>query len=173
MPRRFRFSISLRIYTIIGLSFCGLIGLAVVQAGNLAASLKEQRQSELRHLAEVAVGIAREEYDIAVRDHSSDDLARKTAAARISKLRYGNGDYFWINDLAPRMIMHPAKPELNGQDLADIMADSAIALTVDGIAARLQGVVGRKDKSSTLLKFDPSGDAAKFIRDLAERREVA
>jgi methyl-accepting chemotaxis protein len=117
--RRFRFSVSLRIYTIIGLSFCGLIGLAVIEANNLKASLKQQRQSELSHLAQVAVGIAREEHDIAVRDHSSDDLARKSAVTRISKLRYGNGDYFWINDLQPRMIMHPAKPELNGQDLTD------------------------------------------------------
>src|ERR1035437_278327 len=117
--RRLRFSVSLRIYTIIGLSFCGLIGLAIMHANNLKASLKQQRQSELSHLAQVAVGIAREEYDIAVRDHSSDDLARKSAAARISKMRYGNGDYFWINDLGPRMIMHPAKPELNGQDLTD------------------------------------------------------
>ena len=117
--RRLRFSVSLRIYTIIGLSFCGLIGLAIMQANNLKASLKQQRQSELSHLAQVAVGIAREEFDIAVRDHYSDDLARKSAAARISKMRYGNGDYFWINDLGPRMIMHPAKPELNGQDLTD------------------------------------------------------
>jgi methyl-accepting chemotaxis protein len=117
--RRLRFSIGLRIYSIIGLSFCGLAGLAVMQANNLGDSLKQQRQSELSHLAQLALGIAREEYDIAVRDHLPDDLARKTAAARISKLRYGNGDYFWINDLGPRMVMHPIKPELNGQDLSN------------------------------------------------------
>ena len=118
--RGFRFSVSLRIYSIIGLSFCGLIGLAVMQAGNLKVSLKQQRQSELRHLTEIAVGIAREEYDAAIRDRSSEQIAKKLAAERISKLRYGNGDYFWINDLVPRMIMHAAKPELNGQDLAEI-----------------------------------------------------
>ncbi len=115
-----RFSIGLRIYSIIGLSFCGLIGLAVMQAGNLADSLKKQRQDELSHLTQVALSIAREEHDAAVRDHSAVDVAQKNAAARISKLRYGNDDYFWINDLTPRMIMHPAKPELNGQDLAGI-----------------------------------------------------
>jgi methyl-accepting chemotaxis protein len=114
-----RFSIGLRIYSIIGLSFCGLIGLAVMQAGNLAASLKQQRENELSHLTQLALSIAREEFDTAVRDHSPEDLARKTAAARIAKLRYGNGDYFWINDLGPRMIMHPLKPELNGQDLTE------------------------------------------------------
>src|SRR5512146_2566858 len=36
---------------------------------------------------------------------------------RLRMLRYGADDYFWINDLHPRMIMHPIKPELNGQDL--------------------------------------------------------
>ena len=119
MPR-FRFSVGLRIYSILGLCFCGLIGLAAMQANNLADSLKQQRKSELSHLAQLALGIAREEYDAAVRDHSPDEIARKTAAARISKLRYGNDDYFRINDLKPRMIMHPAKPELNGQDVANI-----------------------------------------------------
>lgn len=117
MIKRFRFSVGLRIYSIIGLSFCGLVGLAVMQANNLANSLKEQRELELSHLAQIALGIAREEYDVSGRDRASDDLARKRAADRISKLRYGNGDYFWINDLGPRMIMHPIKPELNGQDL--------------------------------------------------------
>jgi signal transduction histidine kinase len=115
----FRFSIKLRIYSIIGLSFCGLVGLAAMQTSNLADSLKQQRENELSHLTQLALSIAREEHDAAVRDHSSDDLARKAAAARISKLRYGNDDYFWINDLGPRMIMHPLKPELNGQDLTD------------------------------------------------------
>jgi hypothetical protein len=55
--------------------------LAAMQANNLADSLKQQRQSELSHLAQVAQGIAREEYDAAVRDHSPDELARKTADA--------------------------------------------------------------------------------------------
>jgi methyl-accepting chemotaxis protein len=126
-----RFSIGLRIYSIIGLSFCGLIGLAIMQAGNLSSSLKEQRQNELSHLAQLALSIAREEYDAAVRDHSSEDLARKAAAARISKLRYGNGDYFWINDLGPRMIMHPLKPELNGQDLSDNKDPNGLRLFVE------------------------------------------
>jgi methyl-accepting chemotaxis protein len=51
--QRFRFSLGLRIYSIIGLSFCSLIGLAAMQANNLADSLKQQRQSELSHLAQL------------------------------------------------------------------------------------------------------------------------
>jgi len=39
----------------------------------------------------------------------------------ISELRYGSDakDYFWINDMHPKMVMHPIKPALNGQDLSD------------------------------------------------------
>jgi methyl-accepting chemotaxis protein len=133
LMRRVRFSVGLRIYSIIGLSFCGLIGLAAMQAGNLAVSLKQQRQDELSHLTQLALGIAHEEYDASVQDHTSDDRARKTAAARISKLRYGNGDYFWINDLGPRMIMHPAKPELNGQDLTETKDPNGKRLFVEAV----------------------------------------
>ena len=114
-----RFSIKLRIYSIIGLSFCGLIGLAAMQVGNLESSLRDQRKNELSHLAETALSIVRDEYDTSQRDHTSVELAQKQAAERIGKLRYGNGDYFWINDLTPRMIMHPLKPELDGQDLSN------------------------------------------------------
>ncbi len=115
---RLRISIGLRLYSIIGLSFCALAGLAWMQLSTLDGSLRQQRQSELTHLAQLALGIAREEYDAAQRDKSPDEIARKTAAARIAKLRYGNNDYFWINDMAPRMVMHPLKPELDGQDLS-------------------------------------------------------
>jgi methyl-accepting chemotaxis protein len=73
--KRMRFSIGMRIYSIIGLSFCGLIGLATMQAGNLADSLKQQRQNELSHLTEVALSIAREEYDASVRDHCRHPLS--------------------------------------------------------------------------------------------------
>ncbi|UFZ01477.1 cache domain-containing protein [Bradyrhizobium ontarionense] len=114
-----RFSLALRIYAIIGLSFCGLAGLAATQSQNLATALKEQRQSELSHLAQTALSIAREEYDTIARDKVAPEAAQKMAAERIGKLRYGSGDYFWINDMVPKMVMHPVKPELNGQALAD------------------------------------------------------
>lgn len=114
-----RFSVKIRIYSIIGLSFCGLLGLAFVQVGNLSASLRAQRQAELSHLVQSALTIAKAEHDRARRDNIPDAAARVKAAETIGRLRYGNGDYFWINDLHPRMVMHPIKPELNGQDLSD------------------------------------------------------
>ena len=35
----------------------------------------------------------------------------------LRNVRYDGKEYFWINDFQPRMVMHPIKPELEGQDL--------------------------------------------------------
>jgi PAS domain S-box-containing protein len=46
--------------------------------------------------------------------------AQAKAAAAVRALRYGPEakDYFWITDLAPRMIVHPYRPDLDGKDLS-------------------------------------------------------
>jgi methyl-accepting chemotaxis protein len=44
--------------------------------------------------------------------------AQRLARENLRSLRYGKNDYFWINDLSGRMLMHPITPELEGQDLS-------------------------------------------------------
>jgi methyl-accepting chemotaxis protein len=120
-----------KIYALIGLSFIGLLGIAFLDSRELASSLKQQKQIELKHLAELALGMVKEEHaasqkgDIAVAD------AQKRAMTRVAALRYGNNDYFWINDMQPRMVMHPMKPELNGSDLSANKDPNGKALFVD------------------------------------------
>ena len=48
------------------------------------------------------------------------DQAQALAIDHIRGLRYGQDfkDYFWINDMQPRMIMHPYRPDLEGQDIS-------------------------------------------------------
>ncbi|MEA3307296.1 MAG: DUF294 nucleotidyltransferase-like domain-containing protein [Elusimicrobiota bacterium] len=47
--------------------------------------------------------------------------AQRKAISAIKNLRYGDEgkDYFWITDLHPNMIMHPYRPDMDGQDLSD------------------------------------------------------
>jgi PAS domain S-box-containing protein len=51
----------------------------------------------------------------------SGEEARKHAIAQIKNLHYGSEmkDYFWINDMHPRMVVHPYRPDLNGKDLSN------------------------------------------------------
>src|SRR3984893_10938010 len=134
-PHRFGMTVGRKIYALIGLRFIGLLGIAILDSRELASSLKQQKQIELKHLAELAIGIVKEEHaasqkgDIAVAD------AQKRAMARLAALRYGNNDYFWINDMQPRMVMHPIKPEMNGSDLSTYKDPNGKTLFVDFVEA--------------------------------------
>ena len=37
----------------------------------------------------------------------------------IKELRYNEKEYFWINDINLKMIMHPINPKLDNQDLSE------------------------------------------------------
>jgi methyl-accepting chemotaxis protein len=115
----FRFTIGNKIYLVIGLAFVGFLGVMLFTMRDLQVSLEKQKTSELKHLTEIALGIAKEEHEQAQKGGVSDEEARKRAAARIGLLRYGQNDYFWINDMHPRMVMHPMQPQLNGKDLTE------------------------------------------------------
>lgn len=50
------------------------------------------------------------------------------AREAISQLRYDKQEYFWINDVQPRVVMHPTRPELNGKDVSDLKDPNGLAL---------------------------------------------
>ncbi|MCK4660729.1 MAG: cache domain-containing protein [Phycisphaerae bacterium] len=68
-------------------------------------------------------------------DESLGDLQARQARAKeiIKTIRYGpeSKDYFWINDIQPRMVMHPYKPELDGKDLSQNADPNGKRLFVD------------------------------------------
>jgi methyl-accepting chemotaxis protein len=131
MVRRARMTVGRRIYALICLSFIGLLGVTLLESRELASSLDQQKQIELRHLGDVALGIIKEEHAAVQKSGVSDADAQKRAMARIGALRYGNNDYFWINDLHPKMVMHPIKPEMNGNDLSSYKDPNGKLLFVD------------------------------------------
>ncbi len=47
--------------------------------------------------------------------------AQSLAIEQIKNLHYGQElkDYFWLNDMTPRMIIHPYRTDLNGKDLSN------------------------------------------------------
>ena len=57
-------------------------------------------------------------------EESNGLLSRKEAQAaaidNLRRLRYGPElkDYFWINDMHPRIVMHPYRPDLEGKDIS-------------------------------------------------------
>ncbi|MBN1371324.1 MAG: cache domain-containing protein [Anaerolineaceae bacterium] len=63
----------------------------------------------------------------------SREQAQAMAITRIEALRYGDEgkDYFWIQDMQPRMIMHPYRADLNGQDLRNFTDPRGVPIFVE------------------------------------------
>jgi methyl-accepting chemotaxis protein len=131
MTNRLRMTIGRKIYALIGLCFAGLLGTTVLDSSELSSGLREQKQIELKHLTELALGIVKEEYAAAQKGDVAVADAQKRALARVAALRYGSNDYFWVNDMQPRMVMHPMKPEMNGNDISAFKDPNGKTLFVD------------------------------------------
>ncbi|MDO8400465.1 MAG: cache domain-containing protein [Bradyrhizobium sp.] len=131
MLSQFKMTVGRKIYALIGLSFIGVVGIAIFDSRELASSLNQQKQIELRHLTELALGILKEEHALVQKGGITDADAQKRALARVATLRYGSNDYFWVNDMHPRMVMHPMKPEMNGTDISTFKDPNGKALFVD------------------------------------------
>lgn len=84
-------------------------------------SLMKEKKLMIREISSVAVSIL--DYYISLENMGVLSLAEAQAGAmdEIRKLRYGadHSNYFWITDETPVMIVHPWRPDLEGQELSD------------------------------------------------------
>ena len=112
-------SIAGRINLLIAFAIFCQVSIVAYQLYEYRDSVWDQRRHELTNLGSVALSIVNSEYAAAQSGQQSEEAAKAHAMQRLGALRYNTNDYFWINDLHPRMIMHPIKPELNDKDLTD------------------------------------------------------
>ncbi|WP_238539935.1 methyl-accepting chemotaxis protein [Corallococcus macrosporus] len=83
----------------------------------LREQLREDRVLGLKQAVETAYGVL-EAYEAQER---AGTLTRREAQARaaalLERLRYSQVEYFWVNDLDTRLVMHPHLPDMLGKDL--------------------------------------------------------
>jgi hypothetical protein len=60
-----------------------------------------------------------------------------------------------------------------GEALPHAAIDSPITLSINGIPAKLNGFVSRKDINATLVKFHLTEAAAKVVSDITAKHEAA
>lgn len=87
---------------------------------NYQDSLMDKKRETIRELTNNAWSVMHKLEQLA-QDSLQKHQAQQDAAMIIAHMRYGEQfkDYFWITDTTPRMIMHPYRPQLNGQSLRD------------------------------------------------------
>ncbi|MFW6331787.1 MAG: cache domain-containing protein [Thermodesulfobacteriota bacterium] len=95
------------------------------------ANLLDAKYTKTQHLVQTASSAIRFYVDQDLSGAMSMETARDTAKRVVRELRYNRDDYFWINDLTPRMIMHPFQPRLDGEDLSNYKDPNGTLLFVE------------------------------------------
>ncbi len=77
----------------------------------------QARMDTTRQHVEIAYGFLEWAHSQETSGQLTQAQAQTLAQTVIGKLRYDQQEYFWINDVQQRMIMHPILPDLNGKDM--------------------------------------------------------
>src|SRR5947199_8613138 len=112
--------ISFKLVLIVGISLLGMIALAPIALSTLRTQMVADRQAKTQHMVDVGYGILAHYQKLESEGKITREQAQAAAIAEIKSLRYDKVEYFWLNDMAAKMIMHPIKPELDGKDLSDM-----------------------------------------------------
>lgn len=94
-------------------------------------TMYEDRQIAVRSTVDVASKLISHYYSLFEKNQLSEEEAKVQALRAVNSLRYSGVEYFWINDLDARMLMHPMKPELDGQDLSGMKDPNGVAIFVE------------------------------------------
>jgi methyl-accepting chemotaxis protein len=76
----------------------------------LKKNLLEDRKIKTKQVVETAYGVLEYFDSLTKTTKMTKDEAQRNSIAAIKALRYEDKEYFWINDMHPKMIMHPYKP---------------------------------------------------------------
>lgn len=104
-----------------------LVLLAWLMHGQYREALDARMEGTRRHV-EVAHGVLAWAYAEEAAGRMTRAQAQAAAVSMVRSLRYDQNEYFWINDMQPRMVMHPFKPELDGQAIGAMKDPNGFAL---------------------------------------------
>jgi len=133
-------SISQRLWLILIVAMAMLLALGLLMLKQIHDDLNEGKAQKTRHVVQAASGVLDYYHGLETAGSLSRDAAQQQALQVISKMRYDQGDYFWINDLRPFMVMHPTNPKLDGKDLSAIKDPDGVAIFNEMVTlAKTQG----------------------------------
>jgi methyl-accepting chemotaxis protein len=127
--------IKTKLWLISIVALIGVASLSAVALITLKDRMMEEKRIKTQHLIEAAYGILDYYHKQAQSGALTEKDAQSAAAAVIKGLRYQETEYFWINDMHPRMIMHPIRPELDGKDLTENQDPTGKKLFVEFVNA--------------------------------------
>ena len=126
----------------------------------LEKNMMDGKREGIMHLTESAWSTLNFFYSKAQKGLISHGEAKFQAINHLQQLRYGPEleDYFWINDMAPNMIMHPYRLDLEGKDISDFKDPAGKRLFVEVVK-----IVKNKDAGFVDYLWQWKGDSNKIV----------
>jgi methyl-accepting chemotaxis protein len=123
----------------------GMVFLLVNQLSETKKNLFEAGEDKLKFLVETATGAVKHQHDLVAAGKISEAEAKAAALATLRGMRYAGTEYFWVNDLAGVMLMHPIRPDLDGKSTLGIKDPTGFAIFpafIDTVKTKSAGWVG-------------------------------
>src|SRR5580658_4527030 len=111
-----RFGIGAKLLMFSAVIFVGYAFLAGLASHKIHQTITAERIEMVRHLDETAVSMVKSAYARAQSGELTEEAAKTLVKDQLRRLRYGNGDYFYVHDYEGNNIVHGAKPEREGQN---------------------------------------------------------
>lgn len=119
-----------KIRLIVAVSAIALLVLVGLWLNSEHSELLTDRMQNARNLVNVPYSVLVEQYRLEQAGKLTRVEAQRNALQIIQSMRYDGDNYFWINDTHPTMVMHPIKPEMDGEDLTSFKDPTGKALFV-------------------------------------------
>jgi len=161
-----KFTIKSRILSLFLLSAIGFIFISYFAVSSFSQYNFESRKETIKAQVDTAESILKRYHSASV--FMGEDEAKHQAMEAIRQMRYGNGEYFWVNDIKGNMVMHPMKPELNKKNVLYITDPNGVAIFEEFVK------VGNTEEAEGFVEYQwdkkvgdtiiPNVDKLSFVR---------
>ncbi|HKL76886.1 MAG TPA: methyl-accepting chemotaxis protein [Gammaproteobacteria bacterium] len=167
MPWLERLRLRYKLWILGGLGIAGMVVVSTLAVSSLHDNLMQDRKVMVRQLVQSAHSLVTHYQQRAQDGQLTQEAAQEAALQAIQNLRYGDKQYFWINDMQPAMVMHPFKPELNGEDLSGVTDPNGKHLFVAMVEEVQTGGAGFVDYMWPKPGFDEPVPKVSYVKGFA------
>src|SRR4051812_1525942 len=155
-------TIGRRLHLIVLIMVLGVLSILAIAAREANQALWTAKGTETRHLVETAHSLVADYQRRAASGEMTEAVAQREALAGLSRLRYADDQYFWVNDMAGTMLMHPTSPQLVGTDVLGFRDAAGVEMFRDMIA-----IVARQN-AGLYRYYWPPGPTAQLKQSYVE-----
>ncbi len=130
-----KMTLNQKLGSMIAVLWLGLIAIGFIGAWQSRSSTMDDRREQLKALVAEGMTATAHFQSLAANKTISEDEAKKRALEVLASMRYGTDGYISVNDSQSKMIMHPIKPAMNGQSLANFTDPAGNKLFVNIVNA--------------------------------------